>query len=162
MFSVASAHLYLFEVLASVIYKHGIFICIATTKWTVTQCRRWITVIYTAHLFRYKPRDITVRLGEYDFTEPGETRALDFMVTEIRMHRDFRLNTYENDIGIIKIHRSTTFNSYIWPICLPPVQYTFENKNAVVTGQCTKIYITFFNIYKYFLRSYNSKLLPVN
>jgi hypothetical protein len=85
--------------------------------------------------FRFNPRDITVRLGEYDFTKSDETRALDFMVTEIRIHRDFRYNTYENDIAIVKIHRPTIFNSYIWPICLPPIQQTFENKDAIVTGQ---------------------------
>ncbi|XP_012222599.1 trypsin-1 [Linepithema humile] len=98
-------------------------------------------VLTAAHcVYRYKPRDITVRLGEYDFTESGETRSLDFTVSEIRMHRDFRLNTYENDIGIIKIHRPTTFNSYIWPICLPPIQHTFENKSAIVTGWGTQYY----------------------
>ncbi|XP_014488987.1 PREDICTED: proclotting enzyme-like [Dinoponera quadriceps] len=98
-------------------------------------------VLTAAHcVYRYKPRDITVRLGEYDFTKPDETRALDFMVSEIRVHRDFVYTTYENDIAIIKIHRPTTFNSYIWPVCLPPIQQTFENKSAVVTGWGTQYY----------------------
>ncbi|KAL6445944.1 hypothetical protein ACFW04_000964 [Cataglyphis niger] len=98
-------------------------------------------VLTAAHcVYRYKPRDITVRLGEYDFTKSEETRALDFMVSEIRIHRDFKLNTYENDIAIIKINRPTAFNSYIWPICLPPVQQSFENKNAIVTGWGTQYY----------------------
>ncbi|XP_011646667.1 LOW QUALITY PROTEIN: transmembrane protease serine 6-like [Pogonomyrmex barbatus] len=92
-------------------------------------------VLTAAHcVYRYKPRDITVRLGEYDFTTSEETRAMDFMVSEIRMHRDFKQNTYENDIAIIKIHRPTVFNSYIWPICLPPIQQSFEHKNAIVIG----------------------------
>ncbi|EFN88016.1 Proclotting enzyme [Harpegnathos saltator] len=98
-------------------------------------------VLTAAHcVYRYKPRDIVVRLGEYDFTRPDETRALDFTVTEIRVHRDFVYTTYENDIAIIKIHRPTTFNSYIWPVCLPPIQQTFENKNAVITGWGTQYY----------------------
>ncbi|KAM0730709.1 Proclotting enzyme [Formica fusca] len=98
-------------------------------------------VLTAAHcVYRYKPRDITVRLGEYDFTKSEETRALDFIVSEIRIHRDFKLNTYENDIAIIKINRPTAFNSYIWPICLPPVQQSFENKNAIVTGWGTQYY----------------------
>ncbi|EZA53249.1 trypsin-1 [Ooceraea biroi] len=98
-------------------------------------------VLTAAHcVYRYNPRDITVRLGEYDFTKSDETRALDFTVTEIRIHRDFKYNTYENDIAIIKIHRPTTFNSYIWPICLPPIQQTFENKDAIVTGWGTQYY----------------------
>ncbi|XP_020295935.1 proclotting enzyme-like isoform X2 [Pseudomyrmex gracilis] len=98
-------------------------------------------VLTAAHcVYRYTPRDITVRLGEYDFTKSEETRALDFAVTEIRMHRSFKLNTYENDIAIIKIHRPTVFNSYIWPICLPPVQYSYDDKIAVVTGWGTQYY----------------------
>lgn len=98
--------------------------------------------LVASRCFRYKPRDITVRLGEYDFSKSEETRALDFMVSEIRIHRDFKLNTYDNDIAIIKISRPTAFNSYIWPICLPPVQQSFENKNAIVTGgEISQIYI---------------------
>ncbi|XP_011872054.1 PREDICTED: proclotting enzyme-like [Vollenhovia emeryi] len=98
-------------------------------------------VLTAAHcVYRYKPRDITVRLGEYDFTTSEETRTLDFAVSEIRIHRDFKLSTYEHDIAIIKINRPTAFNSYIWPICLPPVQQSFENKNAVVTGWGTQYY----------------------
>ncbi|XP_018348548.1 PREDICTED: proclotting enzyme-like isoform X2 [Trachymyrmex septentrionalis] len=98
-------------------------------------------ILTAAHcVYRYDPHYITVRLGEYDFTKVDETRALDFMVSEIRIHRDFELNTYENDIAIIKIHRPTVFNSYIWPICLPPVQQSFENKDAIVIGWGTQYY----------------------
>ncbi|XP_032687892.1 proclotting enzyme-like [Odontomachus brunneus] len=98
-------------------------------------------VLTAAHcVYKFKPRDITVRLGEYDFTRLDETRTLDFMVSEIRVHRDFVYTTYENDIAIIKIHRPTTFNSYIWPICLPPIEQTFENKNAIATGWGTQYY----------------------
>ncbi|XP_018398794.1 PREDICTED: proclotting enzyme-like [Cyphomyrmex costatus] len=98
-------------------------------------------ILTAAHcVYKFNPRDITVRLGEYDFTKYEETRTLDFMVSEIRIHRDFKLNTYENDIAIIKIHRPTVFNSYIWPICLPPIQQSFENKDAVVTGWGTQYY----------------------
>lgn len=98
-------------------------------------------VLTAAHcVYRYKPRDITVRLGEYDFTSSEETRALDFMVSEIRIHRDFKLNTYEHDIAIIKIPQPAVFNSYIWPICLPPIQQSFENKIAFVTGWGTQYY----------------------
>lgn len=98
-------------------------------------------VLTAAHcVYRFNPRDITVRLGEYDFTKSDETRAVDFAVTEIRIHRDFKYSTYENDIAIIKVHRPTTFNSYIWPVCLPPIQQTFENKDAIVTGWGTQYY----------------------
>lgn len=98
-------------------------------------------VLTAAHCVeKFKPRDIRVRLGEYDFSKTDETRALDFSVSEIRVHRDFDPVTYENDIAIIKIHRPTPFNSYIWPICLPPIDQTFENKIGIVTGWGTQYY----------------------
>ncbi|CAL7938335.1 unnamed protein product [Xylocopa violacea] len=82
--------------------------------------------------------DIKVRLGEYDFTTTEETTAIDFAISEVRVHRDFNLITLENDIAIIKMHRPTVFDSYIWPVCLPPVDETFENKIGVVTGWGTR------------------------
>ncbi|KAI4496409.1 hypothetical protein M0804_000219 [Polistes exclamans] len=98
-------------------------------------------ILTAAHCVRnFKTRDIRVRLGEYDFTRTDETRELDFAVVEIRVHRDFDSTTYENDIAIIKIHRPTPFNSYIWPICLPPIDQTFENKTAFVTGWGSQYY----------------------
>ncbi|CAK9807422.1 Proclotting enzyme [Anthophora quadrimaculata] len=98
-------------------------------------------VLTAAHcVFRFKPRDIKVRLGEYDFESSEESRSLDFAVSEILIHRDFDYSTYENDIAIVKMHRPTIFDSYIWPVCLPPIDQTFENKNAVVTGWGTKYY----------------------
>lgn len=83
---------------------------------------------------RLRPQDIKVRLGEYDFEESEETRALDFKISEIRVHRDYDLTTYENDIAILKMYRPTIFDSYIWPVCLPPIDQTFEHRDAIVTG----------------------------
>ncbi|KAI4498839.1 hypothetical protein M0802_006014 [Mischocyttarus mexicanus] len=98
-------------------------------------------VLTAAHCVRnFKPREIRVRLGEYDFTRIDETGELDFAVVEIRVHWNFDSTTYENDIAIIKIHRPTSFNSYIWPICLPPIDQTFENKTAFVTGWGSQYY----------------------
>lgn len=41
--------------------------------------------------------------------------------------------SYENDIGIIKLQRATIFNSYIWPICMPPLDTNWQN--GVVIGE---------------------------
>lgn len=81
-----------------------------------------------------------VRLGEYDFESTEETRALDFSIVEISIHPDFDMATYENDIAVIKMHRPTIFDSYIWPVCLPPVGRSFENESAIVTGWGTRYY----------------------
>ncbi|KAJ8942494.1 hypothetical protein NQ318_017790 [Aromia moschata] len=74
--------------------------------------------------------DIRVRLGEYDFGSGNETRSRDFGVAKIIEHEEFVLSTYTNDIAIVP----TSFNTYIWPLCLPPVRENFENETAVVAG----------------------------
>lgn len=84
---------------------------------------------------RLNNRQIIVRLGEYDFTRRFDGRALDFRVTDVRIHESFEPSTYDNDIALLKIHRPTAFTNYIWPICLPPVGRTFENKSAIVIGK---------------------------
>lgn len=81
-----------------------------------------------------------MRLGEYDFESTEETRALDFSIVEISIHPDFDTATYENDIAMIKMHRPTIFDSYIWPVCLPPIGQSFENESAIVTGWGTQYY----------------------
>lgn len=78
--------------------------------------------------------DIAVRLGEYNFRIKNETRTADFAVKKIIMHEEFVLATYTNDIAIIVLARPTSFNTYIWPICLPPQNMVYEKKNAVVAG----------------------------
>ncbi|XP_078038726.1 proclotting enzyme [Augochlora pura] len=99
-------------------------------------------VLTAAHcVYRHAPRDIKVRLGEYDFSaEPEYSRATDFAVSEIRVHRYFDRVLYENDIAIAKLHRPTVFDEHVWPVCLPPIDQTFENENAVVTGWGTSYY----------------------
>lgn len=87
-------------------------------------------------------KDIIIRLGEYDFTRSNETRAQDFEVVDIRVHVDFSLKTYENDIAIVKLHRRTVFSSYVWPVCLPPPGPNFENMTAVVTGEASEQNLT--------------------
>lgn len=82
-----------------------------------------------------------MRLGEYDFSKHYETRFLDFKVVDIKIHEHFNPSSYENDIALLKIHRPTIFNDYIWPICLPPQGMSFENKNAIVIGKYIYIYI---------------------
>ncbi|XP_018566664.1 trypsin-1-like isoform X2 [Anoplophora glabripennis] len=78
--------------------------------------------------------EIRVRLGEYNFATSNETRSRDYGVEKIIEHEGYVLSTYENDIAIVKMDKPTTFNTYIWPICLPPVGQTFENEVAVVAG----------------------------
>lgn len=84
-------------------------------------------VLTAAHcVFKYDKNEVSVRLGEYDVATKNETRARDFRVVEIRSHNDFDEFTYDNDIAILKLNQKVLFNSYIWPVCMPPPQETFE------------------------------------
>lgn len=78
--------------------------------------------------------EISVRLGEYNFASDNETRSLDHPVAEIIEHEKFVLATYENDIAIVRLQKPTSFNTYIWPICLPPIDGDYVNKTVVVAG----------------------------
>ncbi|XP_071865936.1 trypsin-1 isoform X1 [Bombus fervidus] len=98
-------------------------------------------VLTAAHcVYNWRPQDIKVRLGEYDFATSEETRAVDFTISEIRIHRDFVPDTFTNDIAIVKLYLPTVFDSYIWPVCLPPIGQTFEYKDAVITGWGARYY----------------------
>jgi serine protease 56 len=98
-------------------------------------------VLSAAHCSnRIRIQDLFVRLGEYSFEMANETRARDFRVSEIRQHVDFDASTYENDIAILKLLRPSLFNSYIWPICMPPTFDNFEGKKAVVIGWGTQFF----------------------
>lgn len=90
--------------------------------------------------YKYTAEEIFVRLGEYDFRVFNETRFRDFRVADVRSHIDFDGTTYENDISILKLQRATLFNSYIWPVCMPPSGESWETYQGVVTG-ITAIYI---------------------
>jgi secreted trypsin-like serine protease len=52
-------------------------------------------VLTAAHcVYQLKLNQVTVRLGEYDFTRYNETRSRDFKPSEFRIHADFDPITY--------------------------------------------------------------------
>lgn len=98
-------------------------------------------VLTAAHCTRkFRANELYVRLGEYDFSRFNETRSRDFRVLEIRNHLDFDPVTYENDISVLKLHAPTLFNTYIWPVCMPPLGEDWEGRQAVVTGWGTQFF----------------------
>lgn len=85
-------------------------------------------------IYKSNKNDITVRLGEYDLQKSNETRARDFRILDIRPHIDFDETTFDNDICIMKM-QSVLFNSYIWPVCMPPAsEETFEGYIGITIG----------------------------
>ncbi|XP_019765267.2 trypsin-1 [Dendroctonus ponderosae] len=111
-------------------------------------------ILSAAHCFQGEsPQNIKVRLGEYDFSKSNETRFRDYDVAEIINHENFDYSTYENDIAIVRLAEPTSFNSYIWPICLPPTGVNFEDETVVVAGWGYK---------KYGVASFSEMLLQVS
>lgn len=133
--------------------RHGILHSRLKCSTTIPKDYFLFSVLTAAHCtFKYNVDEIFVRLGEYDFSVFNESRFRDFRVTDIRQHIDFDTTTYDNDIAILKLQRATLFNSYIWPVCMPPSGELWETYQAVVTGWGTQFFGTFF-----FLRIRNGK-----
>lgn len=55
-------------------------------------------------------------------------------------HEEFQSATYENDIAILQLEKPVAFDSYVWPICLPPKNEDLEGVTAVVAGWGRKYY----------------------
>lgn len=79
-----------------------------------------------------------VRLGEYDFKRTNDSRSYNFRVIEKREHEMFDSATYHHDVVILKLHRAAVFNTYVWPICLPPRGLELDNEIATVIGKYIK------------------------
>ncbi|XP_077294942.1 proclotting enzyme-like [Arctopsyche grandis] len=96
-------------------------------------------IISAAHCTNgFKPQDIRVRLGEYDFTRDGETNAKDFRVINVKEHPEYNAETFQNDISMLVINRPVRFDDSIRPICLPTALDDFANKMAIVAGWGTQ------------------------
>nr|XP_022912169.1 venom protease-like [Onthophagus taurus] len=92
-------------------------------------------ILTAAHCFiNIRKENIRVRLGEYDFLRRNETRSKDFLISSLITHEEFNSASFENDLAIVRLQKPTTFNSYIWPICLPPINRSFENETVAVAG----------------------------
>ncbi|XP_017955876.1 venom protease isoform X1 [Drosophila navojoa] len=92
-------------------------------------------VLTAAHcLYKHPKEEIFVRLGEYNTHQMNETRARDFRIGNMVLHVDYNPITYENDIALIRIDRPTLFNTYIWPVCMPPLNEDWTGRNVIVLG----------------------------
>ncbi|XP_041983069.1 venom protease-like [Aricia agestis] len=98
-------------------------------------------VLTAAHCTRrWKAEELSVRLGEYDLQRTNDSRTYNFKVIEIRQHELYEVPNYHHDIAILKLHRAAVFNTYVWPICLPPVGLEYTDEIGVVIGWGTQWY----------------------
>ncbi|XP_034836177.1 venom protease-like [Maniola hyperantus] len=98
-------------------------------------------ILTAAHcVIRWTAEELFVRLGEYDFKRSNDSRSYNFRVIEIRRHELFDKSNYHHDIAILKLHRPAVFNTYVWPICLPPRGLPMDGEVATVIGWGTQWY----------------------
>lgn len=77
---------------------------------------------------------ITV-FGELDVSASYEPKdSFQRNVKRILVHKDFRKQTFSNDLALLEMERAVTFDEHVVPICLPERDERFEGKMATVTG----------------------------
>lgn len=74
-----------------------------------------------------------MRLGSVSRESILEKNAHEINIANTIAHPDFRLNSYYNDIGLIKLLEPIQFSQYIRPACLPEADTLISN-NLFVTG----------------------------
>jgi len=77
---------------------------------------------------------ISVRLGEYDFTTQGETGEQTYKLSWMKMHENYDPKTFENDIAILKLNQDAKFTQSVQPACLPVNDLEYNGVKATVAG----------------------------
>ncbi|XP_067439929.1 coagulation factor X-like [Thunnus thynnus] len=75
-------------------------------------------IILTAAHCMNQSRFIYVKLGEFDILADDRNEAVHHVETII-IHKNFRPNTYHNDIALIKLATPIKFTRFILPACIP-------------------------------------------
>ena len=78
-------------------------------------------------LCRFTESDISLKVGEYDFGQEGETIDATYRVERIISHEGYNTRTYENDIGkninMKKFNEVLSFMSFLKIYLLTPTLF---------------------------------------
>ena len=80
--------------------------------------------------------DVRVRLGEHNFNEASDDRR-EFAVARFIEHPKYQhFGSHPNDIALIELAKTVTFNRFISPICLPPAGESLprNGESPIVAG----------------------------
>lgn len=86
--------------------------------------------------------DVTysVRAGSPQIDQVSKT-TVDVLAQQVIMNRHYRSHRYwswigrANDIALLKLERPLKYNKYVWPICLPGLDYEVKDHTlCTVTG----------------------------
>ncbi|CAK9796752.1 Phenoloxidase-activating factor 2 (Fragment) [Anthophora plagiata] len=95
-------------------------------------------ILTAAHCVKtYAPRDLRVRLGEWDVNHDVEFYPyIERDVGNVHVHPEFYAGTLYNDIAILRIDHEVDFqkNPHISPACLPDKRDDFTRSRCWTTG----------------------------
>ncbi|KAH8363718.1 hypothetical protein KR200_008355, partial [Drosophila serrata] len=74
-------------------------------------------VLTAAHCV-FDKLNIIVRLGEYDIRSEDRTGKEDIYVREAHIYKEYEQKTNVNDIALLRLARSVSYNGHIQPICI--------------------------------------------
>jgi secreted trypsin-like serine protease len=78
---------------------------------------------------------MNVMLGAHNVREASETGRIELTATEFTVHPNWNSFTLSNDLALVKLPKSVTFNSYMAPICLAPSSDSnHAGESLTVTG----------------------------
>lgn len=120
---------------------------------------RWILTSASCVLgsrFREAADSVHIRLGVTDRT--NLTTAQDVPVEEIKVHELYNASNYANDLALIRLTSTVSYNAFVSPICLPPpfeeiskespLYKSDETATLLGWGSATKTYDTVYKLRK--------------
>jgi len=90
-------------------------------------------VLTAAHCVQsFKPREIRVRLGVYEFT--NDTLTAGQPIRRVRIHPRYEPFSYRYDAAILTLERPAELGESVRPVCLPQPGQSYQDTRATVTG----------------------------
>lgn len=96
--------------------------------------KRW--VLTAAHcVYVTSPSSMRIRLGDWNVREQSEKLPHeDYEVESKSIHPDYKPETFQNDMAVIKLKKDVVYKEHIIPVCLPDFKEDFVGAQATVTG----------------------------
>ena len=70
------------------------------------------TNIICISIFRFRPNQFTVRVGEWDLSD-NDNYVQEFRVVDIQAHPDFKPNGFYNDVALFILDQPVRFTEYV-------------------------------------------------